>query len=894
MTLPLPENAILFGRQPDLKYLESRVRTQGLTFIVGQPRMGKTWLVSRFCENLEKEGRWLFGYYESTADEHDLLSSTVADLYRRWLTQASYKDQLKSILERHRGEMMGKAGTAVGAILSAVINLPTPGIGDMVANVFQGLKAAADDLKTGGRQFQPVPYDICRDLVSIVYKISGQPILVVMDAWEQGKDLRNDFSSLKKMLGRLHEWPKDLHIFVVVREGSQYSGCHELVKELCATSTFACAKYPLPPMHLATDPEEEKRIINHIRSEVPGAKGLEDAAILDMMDGNPAVLEAWEKLRPESEEAIHQTARDAHVLRDWEFETLFPKLLESDRDMFDLATRLALLPEFVSVRKWEELKPIVLCGRPETDLAELESRGILKQEKPPSFGHTTKYESAQNWLIQNSRSKPLARATVRAMVSDLAARIRYIDERDLYFSATLAALYEPVMRLEETDHLSVLCVAAATLFGMEPPQEIKEKFESVLRTISDEIPEARVLVAASLFNTLNQAKEEKDLNRRDALLQELRDLAGQYPDDPAVRENLAMGLFNTLNQAKEEKNLNRRDALLQELRDLAGQYPDDPAVREQLARGLFNTLNQAKEEKDLNRRDALLKELRDLAGQYPDDPAVREQLARGLVNTLNQAKEEKDLNRRDALLKELRDLAGQYPDDPAVREGLARGLFNTLIDAKEAKDLNRRDALLKELRDLAGQYPDDPAVRKRLAMGLFNTLIDAKEEKDLNRRDALLKELRDLAGKYPDDPAVREQLAMGLVNTLIDAKEEKDLNRRDALLQELRDLAGQYPDDPAVRERLARGLFNTLIDAKEEKDLNRRDALLKELRDLAGQYPDDPAVREQLAKGLVKTLIDAKEEKDLNRRDMLQQELRYLQKSYPDERIFQEIAQALG
>ncbi len=108
------ENAILFGRQPDLKYLERRLRTQGLTFLMRKPKMGKSWLVRKFCDNLEKEGRWLFGYDESTAAEHDLLSSTVADLYRRWLTRASYKDQLKSILERHRGEKMSKAGTAVG------------------------------------------------------------------------------------------------------------------------------------------------------------------------------------------------------------------------------------------------------------------------------------------------------------------------------------------------------------------------------------------------------------------------------------------------------------------------------------------------------------------------------------------------------------------------------------------------------------------------------------------------------------------------------------------------------------------------------------------------------------------------------------------------------------
>ena len=47
---------------------------------------------------------------------------------------------------------------------------------------------------------------------------------------------------------------------------------------------------------------------------------------------------------------------------------------------------------------------------------------------------------------------------------------------------------------------------------------------------------------------------------------------------------LAIGLFNTLNAAKQEETLERRDALLEELRQLATRYPDDAAVREWVAR----------------------------------------------------------------------------------------------------------------------------------------------------------------------------------------------------------------------------------------------------------------------------------------------------------------------
>lgn len=69
----LPENVILLGRRPDLEYLERRIRTQGVTFVVGPPKRGKSSLIRRFCDTLEKDGHWLFGYAESLSAETDLL-----------------------------------------------------------------------------------------------------------------------------------------------------------------------------------------------------------------------------------------------------------------------------------------------------------------------------------------------------------------------------------------------------------------------------------------------------------------------------------------------------------------------------------------------------------------------------------------------------------------------------------------------------------------------------------------------------------------------------------------------------------------------------------------------------------------------------------------------------
>ena len=84
-----------------------------------------------------------------------------------------------------------------------------------------------------------------------------------------------------------------------------------------------------------------------------------------------------------------------------------------------------------------------------------------------------------------------------------------------------------------------------------------------------------LVLAAALYNTLNYAGADGDRTRRDDLLKALRQIAGAYSNEAAVRQPLAMGLFNTLTYAKAEGKLEYRDSLLEELGVLAGNYPDD-------------------------------------------------------------------------------------------------------------------------------------------------------------------------------------------------------------------------------------------------------------------------------------------------------------------------------
>jgi flagellin-specific chaperone FliS len=80
-----------------------------------------------------------------------------------------------------------------------------------------------------------------------------------------------------------------------------------------------------------------------------------------------------------------------------------------------------------------------------------------------------------------------------------------------------------------------------------------------------------------------------------------------------------MGLIRQLGFAKRQNDLERRDAVLEEMRRLQQAWPQDPAVRERLVRGLFDTIIAAKAENDLEHRDALLEEMRRLQQAWPQD-----------------------------------------------------------------------------------------------------------------------------------------------------------------------------------------------------------------------------------------------------------------------------------
>lgn len=819
-------NGILFGREEDLAYLLTRSERQGLTAIVGRPQMGKSWLLTELSRRLSEplqppqsasaqsplsaRPSYLVGFAESFGETADLMLRAVADLYSRWLSDSNYFQQAQVVFHQQREDLIGRAGETVGRIVERISKIGDrrlEAIGTLVREGFEGLAEANREFISGGIRLPRLQVEQSRDLLDMLSRVTNCRSILVFDQWEKSPGNEMERSILDSFLRHCEDWPP-CHIFLGVRAEEAVPGAIDLLAE---EFPGVVRIHPLGEMHL--DRDSSARLLEYVRRVTPAARDATDAELLELIAGYPGVVARWTSSLYKAEEIrtlgeLRTAAQNAFTYRFPEFAELLSQLDEGQRQ---LCMKLALLPPIGDLNDWNALKRVVMQDLLAANLDALKRNCVLESTSPPSFGHAKRADAALQWLIGNCYEE--LREVCESLIVKIGSQIQGVGPQDTSFASAVAALSPIASMLRLSTGTRALCVAARSLFG------------------TPYIDFERLIGAGPALDGTDRA---------------------------AVRL-LGIGLFNALNQAGLDGANERRDALLEELRELSRTCPEEPAVRELLARGLYNTLIDAKREGQAAQCYALLDELRELAQTHQQESVLRAWLASGLVNTANLAGRESAPKRRDALLEELRRLADARPEEEELRDSLAKGLFNALVQAKDGGKLKRRNALLRELRELHTQNPEATPVREELAKGLFNTLFDAKEEGQLARRDGLLEELRALASDHPEDAAVREWLARALL------KAQEVAEHSDAMLEELRELAQTHQQDAAVRERLAKALFNAVCSVSETEEKERCDLLLEELRELAHKHPQETAVGLQLAKGLGRVFFFTVPERDRHR-----------------------------
>jgi hypothetical protein len=105
-----------------------------------------------------------------------LILRAVANLYTFWLSNASYREQAKSLLERHKGELLTTVGRTVGDIvepLSKAVGLEI--LGKPIREIFEALAHGDADLRSGGMALPKLDYEKARELVNLVAALSAPP-----------------------------------------------------------------------------------------------------------------------------------------------------------------------------------------------------------------------------------------------------------------------------------------------------------------------------------------------------------------------------------------------------------------------------------------------------------------------------------------------------------------------------------------------------------------------------------------------------------------------------------------------------------------------------------------------------------------------------------------------
>jgi hypothetical protein len=616
----------LFGREADLTQLMQRTRRSGLTAIIGPPQIGKSWLLMELAYRLDREAdpRCLMGFTRSPKGAKDPLLQVVIDLYQRWLADAQAWTQLRIVWEQQKDGLLPAFARFVGKLSEKAAKL-VPILGELGGTVIkeslEGLVTASEGLRSGQLIVSRLEYSQAQEFVSSVQKINGKRVTLIMDQWEETCDLDQQGNTFRDFLREPEQWT-ECHILLGAREGGEAA---ELLNELEAEYPDGLRVLTLGEMHFA-EGVEQRRMTSYLRAQ-PQLRSLEnvsDSSVLALVAGYPRVISRWtaEDARDTAKtfDGLKQLAQDANAFRYRDLEKL---LLDLDGDRRKLAARIALAPLAEAADAWQALRPIILANLDPNVLDDLKLRNVFEKEaETPRFGHPTRRDAARSFL--DTRRTEAIRAEAEYLIPALARAVIAVDASTISVCEALRGFRDTASQYNLGSLPLALCEMARTLFGERPSFECV--IEGTQQAIRSREAGLGFILASGLLNTLNNAKDEDDLARRDTLLDELRALARSYPDDAAVRERLAGGLFNTLNHAKAEDDLARRDTLLDELRALARSYPDDAAVRDPLARGLLNTLNDAKDEDDLARRDTLLDELRALARSYPDDAAVRELL----------------------------------------------------------------------------------------------------------------------------------------------------------------------------------------------------------------------------------------------------------------------------
>jgi tetratricopeptide (TPR) repeat protein len=609
----------IFGREADLQWLFRRADSPGLTVIAGRPLMGKSWMLLELARRLTEQGSHVIGYHEYKGGETSHLLYAVANLYENWLSDSTMLQQAVSLWQQHKVELLPRVAEFVGPLLSALVKAKgaPSAVGELVKTAFDRLAEAATQLRTGGLDLSPLPYDQALSLVRVVATVSKRSPVLMLDAWEKSGAQRQEYATLQSFLKHSEDWA-GTHVFLTRRDPTIGAGrddrsqeyAHDLQRYSPQVAIHALAGMALD------DPHEVARMGRFLRFEIPAASGVTDERLRQLIAGYPGVLNFW----------LHATARsqvqslgDLVTLAQQAQSNLYAELdglLEdlSDSDLA-FACQIAVLPR-LNAATWRVLQPILPVQASVVTVDRLVNCGLLGPGAKPQFGHDTRH-----WAVRQSFARlfrhsftELAEQTVQA----LATHCTSTDQHVLPYLQPLAALHELSEFIPLDAPLTCLVAAARSAYS-DDRGVCSDSFMSAYRAAATLSPGATFLVASGLIHRASRVKKGEDRNEDG-----LRELEAALMLPGISGPSVSMALYN--------RGITRgqRGDFSGAIEDFTAVIEMDATPGEFRARARCNRGNSFRQQGDIERA---LREFAVLVAQAecPPEPLTKALIARGEI-----------------------------------------------------------------------------------------------------------------------------------------------------------------------------------------------------------------------------------------------------------------------
>ncbi len=874
--------------------LRKRAHHRGLTFITGRPQIGKSTLLRQVVHALRTDGGTLVGYHRASGTASALLYA-AADLYESLIPNLKWRDEFRLIVGTRRGRLPPRVLAAIGSILAE-------GTPDPIKAAFQraldALVSTDSDVQSGGGRtsLERMAIDEVKALLELASLASHcSSMTLVLDQWEDSRDIEHEAGILRTFITELASWPIDLHVLIHIRNPAYASSDVGAAQAISHATDFerrsgAVTTHQLSPIDFTRDGLARTDLIQWLHQVFPFTNTVPADDIVDMVDGNPGVLRRWLENPPEDAKSLRATAVLAHAYH-------YPELrneLDRARDewsagdgedaLLDVAIRLVLVAPALDETVWKSVGHCVVPNRHLTLIDQLEERSLISRTPEfPSLGLPKRLEAAHHLVTTDVKLRPHALRALKVLVERLSTSFTSLEDQASAMAAfVLITLKAAATELRADDATMLVILAARTLAGERLSKNNLSAFLSLLDRSNTPIAAgtARV-IALAVFNSFNESGPNGDGHQQAVLLRHLERLCGAHPSDSLIRREYARGLFNAIVFAREDADWNRLEGLLGQLRAFHERHPSDQGVRGAFAKALSTATLALKGAGLASRAATLPGELAQLQASFPEEPEVREAAAADIFNEMNAAKATGDLHERNRLLDSLRAFSERYPNDSAVRARLASGILNKLIDARSEGDPDRGSALLDELRNIARVHHSEPPLFATLARGIVTSLTHDLQEHDLGRMNDLLQELRSLVTTQPRESELPVVLAQGLFNALIGMQEVADLEQYHSLLSELRHLCISHPQAPGIRLELAKALCNSIGAPPASDAIDRQDILIEEMESLLERYPTDTDIVEPVARGILSAIGRCRNTKALDRAHLLLDRLRALSRATP-------------